>query len=900
MAGIAYRHLIQKKIVLRHYLFDSCRSRTGLLCRGLSNRASECLLDADSRLLQQEQHGSAIDLSYPTYMVWGANTGVGKTLVSTGLATSILRSEESALKDQTDRLERVSFQGCSDKEMSRLSAKNVLYVKPFQTGFPRDSDARFVAQKVSEFGKMHYGGLTQELIVSNLSVHASAAAQAAVCASKGEYEGIYSEEHGRRDLSASSLDCKTLWSWCNAVSPHLAVSMEGGAVGDKYAVDSLRETLWNFNKNYEAKATVDKPFPQSFRTWGIVETAGGVASPGPSGAPQCDLYRPLRLPGLLVGDGKLGGISCTISAYESLLLRGYDTIAIVLIDFGLGNAQHLRSYLQDKVPILQLSPLPKLSSDLTNWFQQSFETFTKLQKLLEQAFVGRLQRLEEMPKKASQILWWPFTQHSFVLEKNVTVIDSRCGPHFATYKGYMASEKEKIVQQFDACASWWTQGPDPQLQQEIAREVAYTAGRYGHVMFPENVHEPALKCAELLLEGVGKGWADRVYYSDNGSTSIEIALKMAFRRFSLDHGLLYGQRSSVGLKGENLQFKVLALKGSYHGDTLGAMEAQASSPYTGFFQQPWYSGRGFFLDPPTVFCKDGHWHLHLPNILNVFCGADMKKGWKSRDYIFAKDRDGSKLAMLYLNSIGDFLSRLVAEQPDVHTAALIIEPVIHGAGGMHIVDPLYQRVLVQECKRRKIPVIFDEVFAGCWRLGAESAAEILGCVPDIACYAKLLTGGVVPLAATLSQEKFFQAFEGSSKLDALLHGHSFTAHPIGCSAAIKALKYYKNPSKNSNFLPSKARLKELWDQDLVADISAHPIVERIISLGTVFALELHATHAESGYSSMLASNLIERLKSDGIYARPLGNVVYLMCGPMTSVTCCTDLLQRLFSHLKVF
>ncbi|PKI59852.1 hypothetical protein CRG98_019734 [Punica granatum] len=117
--------------------------------------------------------------------------------------------------------------------------------------------------------------------------------------------------------------------------------------------------------------------------------------------------------------------------------------------------------------------------------------------------------------------------------------------------------------------------------------MGYAAARFGHVMFPENVYEPALACAELLLDGVGKGWASRVYFSDNGSTAIEIALKMAFRKFSVDHGNLSDILSNIE-DDKKAELMVLALQGSYHGDTLGAMEAQSPSAYTSFLQQPWY------------------------------------------------------------------------------------------------------------------------------------------------------------------------------------------------------------------------------------------------------------------------------------------------------------------------
>ncbi|KAL3613901.1 Bifunctional dethiobiotin synthetase/7,8-diamino-pelargonic acid aminotransferase, mitochondrial [Castilleja foliolosa] len=111
-------------------------------------------------------------------------------------------------------------------------------------------------------------------------------------------------------------------------------------------------------------------------------------------------------------------------------------------------------------------------------------------------------------------------------------------------------------------------------------------------MFPENVYEPALELAELLLEGVGKGWASRVYFSDNGSTAVEIALKMVFRKFLSDNDLLNVEKC--------IDLKVLALRGSYHGDT---------SQAPGFLQQPWYSGRGLFLDPPTVSMCNGTWEI---------------------------------------------------------------------------------------------------------------------------------------------------------------------------------------------------------------------------------------------------------------------------------------------------
>nr|VDC90920.1 unnamed protein product [Brassica rapa] len=318
--------------------------------------------------------------------------------------------------------------------------------------------------------------------------------------------------------------------------------------------------------------------------------------------------------------------------------------------------------------------------------------------------------LQMLKERYQVVFWWPFTQHKLVHEETVTVIDSRYGENFSVYKG---SGNDSITQQFDACASWWTQGPDPAFQAELAREMAYTAARFGHVMFPENVYEPALKCDELLIDGVGKGWASRVYFSDNGSTAIEIALKMAFRKFCVDHETLLEFSEGRDEK-KHIVVKVYNhfASGSYHGDTLGTMEAQAPSPYTGFLQQPWYTGRGLFLDPPTGFLSNGAWNLSLPEFFAEIAPEEYGT-FSTRDEIFDKSRDTSTLATTYSAYVSKQLQEYSGNTQSAHIQTtillrwLIVSAVIHGAGGMHMVDLLFQRVLVNECRNRKIPVIFD-------------------------------------------------------------------------------------------------------------------------------------------------------------------------------------------------
>ncbi|KAJ0984227.1 hypothetical protein J5N97_002583 [Dioscorea zingiberensis] len=774
-----------------------------------------------------------VNISQPTYVVWGANTGVGKTLVSAGLGFSAISHSPSSF----------------------------LYLKPLQTGFPVDSDSRFVVSKLTSLFRS--SSPLFPLLASNHTLRVSVPASRALPGFNEESESscCYEETRvggGDAEEVCSRLVCKTLYAWKEAISPHLAVEREGMAIRDS----DLREMLVRCLGFGGAK---DSRKEMSY--WRVIETAGGVASPGPSGTLQCDLYRPFRFPAILVGDGRLGGISTTISAYECLKLRGYDVAAIVLVDQGLANEVALLSYLRSRVHVFVLPPIPHDPlDDLKNWFVESRKVFDSLKETMAIAHSKRIERLQDMPRKAGDIFWWPFTQHQLVPLETVTVIDSRCGENFAVHK--VCDKQDMIIPQFDACASWWTQGPDATFQIELARDMGYSAARYGHVMFPENVYEPALRCAELLLEGVGKGWASRTYYSDNGSTAVEIALKMAFRKFSFDQGIALDSDNGI-LGGRCYDFKVLALSGSYHGDTLGAMEAQAPSSYTSFRQQPWYSGRGLFLDPPMIFISDGVWNLSFPDAFLSYQLKDQKTRFCLRDELFCQTRDYSALAKCYSAYISRQLLQFYETSPSTYIAALIIEPVVQGAGGMQMIDPLFQRTLVSECRSRGIPVIFDEVFAGFWRLGRESAAELLGCSPDVACFGKLMTGGIIPLAVTLTTEAVFEAFKGGSKLMALLHGHSYSAHAMGCMAASKAIQWFKDPCTNINIDPEGRKMKELWDMQLVLQLSSLNGVRRVIAMGTLCAIELRADGSDVGYASLYASSLVQQLRDDGIYMRPL-------------------------------
>ena len=552
----------------------------------------------------------------------------------------------------------------------------------------------------------------------------------------------------------------------------------------------------------------------------LVETAGGVCSPGPSGTLQCDLLRPMRMPAILVGDGNLGGISTTLTSLDVLSMRGYDVVAVVVADggSGLGNSDAVEKYAESVhgCPTFRLPRVPERrvvgggatagsGEEIFEWMDEGSATFDALLGRLVRWHDARIAKLQGTPDEARKILWWPFTQHDMVPRENVAVIDSRSGEDFGIYVEDAEGAGPGSVQlRFDGAASWWTQGVSKELQHRLVRAAAHAAGRWGHVMFPENAHDAALDAARGLLLGAGRSWATRVFYSDNGSTAMEVAVKMAIRAYYVRKGHVEaGAASAIDTADTLPQVQVLALDGSYHGDTLGTMDMQAPSVFTGPLQTPWYKPRGLFMNPPTLQLRKGRWVVTQPadGIRPEFAAVggswgveEASTGWETRGGAFDwATRDKSELFGIYRGAVEKILDDVEADPTAAPVAALVMECVLHGAGGMDLIDPLFQRVLILTCKERGLPVVLDEVFAGIWRLGAEGAWELLGdgCAPDVSCYAKLLTGGLVPLAVTAATEEVFDAFRGPTKMHALLHGHSYTAYPVGCAVAAEALRMYR-------------------------------------------------------------------------------------------------------------
>jgi dethiobiotin synthetase/adenosylmethionine--8-amino-7-oxononanoate aminotransferase len=512
-------------------------------------------------------------------MIFGSSTDVGKTITSAGICRAAL---------------------------SR--ARKVCYIKPVQTG---ELDEYFV--------------------------------------------GLYTNPQGIHDMFL-----RTLHHWSTSTSPHLAsrVDPQNGPVSDVNLLLGLNREMRAFS-NSDAAQVNSKPL------FTVVETAGGTLSPGPSKNLQADIYRSLRLPVILVGDAKLGGITTTLSAYESLRLRGYTVHAIVMIQHSgtqYGNLEMIRDHLErslsslgaNKSPVMEkwtvnsvpkvfgMSPLPT-EKLLHQWYKDNANNFGALFDHLAAAAREETVRLMAMRRAGKDIVWWPFTQHAAVGEGDITFIESAHGDQFRVVQpvahparpvsesdpvlaatsafqdiegeGSLYAEKAEEAESevvindlFDGCGSWWTQGighGNPFMSLAIAE----AAGRFGHVMFPSNLHPPAVQLAQYLLEkGPGRDWAQRVFYSDDGSTGMEVAIKMAMRLWEVRKPVqdLSNEEAS---QGRMRNIFVLTQRDCYHGDTLGTMDTAESGPFNRS-QHPWYRPRSVALPVPLVAYQNGRLNVN--------------------------------------------------------------------------------------------------------------------------------------------------------------------------------------------------------------------------------------------------------------------------------------------------
>lgn len=364
----------------------------------------------------------------------------------------------------------------------------------------------------------------------------------------------------------------------------------------------------------------------------------------------------------------------------------------------------------------------------------------------------------------------------------------------------------------DLISSWWvtTHGHSHPV---IAQAIAQQAQTLEQVIFAGFTHPPAIQLAAELINHLPEG-LQKVFFSDNGSTSVEVALKMA--------------RHYWWNKGED-RTRFLVFEGGYHGDTVGAMSVGHTS---GFFNP--FKNMLFEVDT-----------LPFPNT------------WLQDETIEQREKQSLQKLEHYLEHQGH------------QCAALLIEPLVQGASGMNMCRPQFLQQVAARLKQYGVLLLFDEVMTGFGRTGALFACEKANTTPDIICLSKGLTGGFMPMSVTISRLEVYQAFLGDSFDRAFAHGHSFTANPLGCAASLASLKLFAEENtleriKNIENI-HKTRLESLLN---------HPRVSKGRLTGSIAAFDIKTSDA--GYGSKVGPYLKTFFLNKGLLLRPLGNVLYFL------------------------
>lgn len=395
-------------------------------------------------------------------------------------------------------------------------------------------------------------------------------------------------------------------------------------------------------------------------------------------------------------------------------------------------------------------------------------------------------------EKDLKFIWHPYT-HQKNMPAPITI---------AQGKGSLLID-ENGNEYIDAISSWWVTihgHGHPYIAKKIYRQAKILE----QVIFAGFTHKPAIRLAEKLVPLLPGDFA-KIFYSDNGSTAVEVAIKMA-----LQYAANKGQ----------FKKKVLALKDAYHGDTFGAMSASSRGFFTQAFNDKLFDV--IFIDKPT--------HENINEII------------------------------LEIEGIKEEL------------ACFIYEPLLQGAGGMKMYDSKPLDELLTHLKKYDVTRIADEVMTGFYRTGKLFASEYMNTKPDIICLSKGLTGGTMALGITACTSGIYDAFVSDDKSKTFYHGHSFTANPLACTAALASLKLLlqKNCKKNIQRIIEK---NKKFVTKLRKTTYQRPI-KNVRDLGTIFAFELITGAADSYHNSPGA--LTPFCLEHGIYLRPLGNTIYIM------------------------
>ncbi len=512
----------------------------------------------------------------------------------------------------------------------------------------------------------------------------------------------------------------------------------------------------------------------------VIETFGGPLSPFTDDELQIELLRELGRPIWLVGSSKVGAIGRMLQSRAALREHGLDAETAILIGEPDAYAEEQIRRHWPGVIVASLRPPGE-------WSIEGVSRTAREQRPI-------LQRCIDAPAPVSfdsnllardrAAVWHPYTSLGDPIDPLPVVGADGEFLHLA--------DGRRII---DAISSWWTilhGHRHPALMgalRDATREL-------DHVLFAGVAHPAAVAVAEHLLRTVP--WTGgKVFYSDNGSTAVEVALKLAYQFHC--H------------RGDSARTLFVGFDGGYHGDTFGPMAV----------------GR----DP-------------------VFFG-------RFEPFLFRTAR-----VPVSAERLDDFLKVHARE-----VAAVILEPLVQGAGGMLMHSPAELKTIFEVTKRHGLPFIADEVMTA-HRTGSVWAFAQAGIVPDLVCAGKTLTGGVLPLSATLVAPEIVKEFQTADRTKTFFHGHSFTANPLACAVAVANAKLIESGA----WLRDSARIERFWRSRLES-MKNLPGVKDVRIRGTIAAVELDAA---GGYLADVGPTIRRRSLEMGVLLRPLGNVVYAM------------------------
>jgi adenosylmethionine-8-amino-7-oxononanoate aminotransferase len=420
---------------------------------------------------------------------------------------------------------------------------------------------------------------------------------------------------------------------------------------------------------------------------------------------------------------------------------------------------------------------------------------------------------EELKRLDHTYLWHPFTQMQEWMAEEPSIIDRGDGHYLVDVHG------RKYL---DGVSSLWCNVYGHRKKQ-LDDAIKSQLDRIAHSTFLGLSHIPGIQLAAQLIELAPKGLR-RVFYSDSGATAVEIALKMAVQYWQL--------------KGETKRTRVGSLAESYHGDTVGAMSLGYSEIFHRFHKSLLFPV--LRLTPPHVF-------------------RYLKR---------SSEEDALRSA------IREVEEKLAQEKDSL--AAFVIEPLMQGAAGMWSQPPGYVWALREICRRYGILFIADEVATGFGRTGRMFACEHENVSPDILCLGKGITGGYLPLAATVMTEEIFSAFLGEYKeFKTFFHGHTYTGNPLACAVALASLKLFKQENIIERMQPRIGYLKRRLKQDFlplthVADVRQWGFMVGIELVEDKNERRSYPPENRTGHKVILEA------RKRGVMIRPLGDVIILM------------------------